>query len=117
LEGEVIHIDHFGNALTSLGQFIQEGRDRYKLQPWIGSTPQMMIQLTQAYLQCPNQRKLSYAKTFADISKDACKFILGSSGLIEIAANRQSAADLLDLKLDDKVNLHVERKTNNRSTK
>ena len=105
LEGEVIHIDRFGNALTSLGQFSPAEKGSYKLNPWVGECPQTLINLQRAKVCLPGQPDLFWADNFTSIPKDQGGFIIGSSGLIEIAANRQSAANLLNLALDTKVTL------------
>jgi len=105
MEGEIIHIDRFGNALTSIGQFLPLEQRTYNFHPWIGECRQVKVNLHQAQVQLPDQVKLNWAANFAEIPVSACRFILGSSGLIEIAANRQRAANLLNLALEDPVTL------------
>ena len=54
LEAEVIHIDRFGNALTSLGRFNprqpKSYKDGYTFDPWVGSLPSVDVNLQVASL-------------------------------------------------------------------
>ncbi|MEA3349005.1 MAG: SAM-dependent chlorinase/fluorinase [Chloroflexota bacterium] len=95
LHGEILHADHFGNTLTSLGQFLKLENGNWQLQPWVGHTPSLEINLNETHLQLPNGDYLPWAKTFGEIPAGQCAAIIGSNGLIEIAANGQSAAKLL----------------------
>lgn len=104
-DGEIIHIDRFGNALTSIGQFLALHQDIYVFRPWIGKCRQIEINLEQAEVLLSDQAKLNWAENFTEIPVDRCGFILGSSGLIEIAANRQSAARMLNLTLKNSLSL------------
>ncbi len=107
LEGEVIHIDRFGNALTSLGQFFPQDQDTYAFHPWIGECLQAEINLHKSQVHLPGKVKLSWVANFTEIPDGRCGFIVGSSGLIEIAANRQSAVNLLNLAINNKIILVV----------
>jgi len=97
LRGEILHADHFGNLLTSLGIFDQRGNEKLDFAPWVGNVTPGVVTLTHATLELPNGEKLPWANTFADIPPNECAAFVGSSGLIEIAANRQSAAEMLEL--------------------
>lgn len=99
--GEILHADHFGNLITSLGVFIPNQDGTHKLSPWIGDAPATTIDLGKAGLHLPCQGTLSWSPTFGHIPDGACAMILGSSGLLEIAANRASAAQQLNLKRGD----------------
>jgi len=105
LEAEIIHIDRFGNALTSLGQFNPKQGDNHIFDPWIGDLLPAELNLQAAYLEIPRGDHIPWAATFANIPEGNCAFLIGSSGLLEIAANRQSGAKMLDLKTGDRVRL------------
>mgnify|MGYP002640437976 CR=1 FL=1 len=97
LRGEILHADHFGNLLTSLGQFMRITDHSWQLSPWFGTLPEQTIDPAQYQLKLPDGRTLPWAKTFGEIPAGTCAALIGSTGLIEIAANLQSAANLLNL--------------------
>ena len=97
IHGEILHADHFGNLLTSLGQFMHTADGQLQITPWMSTSPKQNINPAQYRVHLPDGRALPWAKTFGEIPAGACAAVIGSAGLIEIAANRHSAADLLDL--------------------
>jgi S-adenosylmethionine hydrolase len=105
LHGQILHADRFGNLVTSLGQFEPMGAEGYRFDPWVGETPQFRLTLQKASLSLPSGNELPWSQTFAEIPSNRCGFIIGSSGLIEIVANRQSAANLLNLDSGDMITL------------
>jgi len=72
---EVIYIDHYGNAMTGMRAGCLD--DTAVLR--IGDT------------------RITHARTFAEAGRGACFWYGNAMGLVEIAANRASAATLLDL--------------------
>jgi S-adenosylmethionine hydrolase len=104
LTGQILHSDHFGNLLTSLGKFTRKA-DQIYFSPWIGDEVNFSFNPQDTYLKLANGKTLSWANTFAEIPQGKCAIILGSSGLLEIVANRQSAANLLNLQPDEPVTL------------
>jgi S-adenosylmethionine hydrolase len=107
LTGQILHSDRFGNLLTSLGIFIHR-TNKVVFTPWIGDVNTFSFNPLDAYLELTDGKTLSWANTFADIPSNGCAIILGSSGLLEIVANRQSAANLLNLQPDEPVTLRFE---------
>jgi len=97
LEGQILYPDRFGNLLTSLGRFTRSKEDQLEFKPWLGNEKPFSTFATDLQLELMDGRQLSWAKTFADIAPGECAVILGSSGLLEIVSNRQSAANLLNL--------------------
>ena len=110
IQGEVLYSDRFGNLLTSLGKLVTADRITYHLDPWLdlGASDygELPIESNQAYLSIPDGSRLSWVDTFADIPGGNCAMLVGSSGLIEIAANRKRAADLLKLDRGDHITLY-----------
>lgn len=78
---QVIYIDHYGNALTG---WREAGVDRSR--PRRGK-----IQI--------GKHLLSYARTFGAVSEGQPLWYINSMGLVEIAVNRGSAAELLELRI------------------
>jgi S-adenosylmethionine hydrolase len=105
LTGEVLFADHFGNLLTSLGRFREAEPGRLKLESWVEPLPELVIKPQKYSLMLPDGRGLPLAHTFGSIPGGECAGIVGSSGLIEIAANNRSAAEALGLRRGDQIQL------------
>ena len=110
LTGQILFPDRFGNLLTSLGKFVIAKDSLVKFSPWVGSSDPFIAKLETIKLELRNGKSLSWVKTFAEIPTGDCAVLIGSSGLLEIAANRQSAANLLNLDANEPVFLRFEPK-------
>jgi S-adenosylmethionine hydrolase len=102
MHGEVLYSDQFGNLLTSLGKFSQSAEKFYQFDPWVDikhiDVEELVISIENSFLSLPDGKNLSWVDTFADLPSGECGFLVGSSGLIEIIANRDNAGKLLSLK-------------------
>ena len=78
---EIIYIDRYGNAITGVRARQIDRR---------------------AILRVAGQ-SLSYARTFCEQEEGQCFWYENSNGLIEIAANRTSASELLGLQIADPI--------------
>lgn len=87
--GEVVHVDHFGNAITNLPNTTLE--------------PARASRFT---LIC-GRRRVPVGSCYAAVSKGRAVAVGGSSGFIEIAVNGGNAARSLGLKRGGKVRLAV----------
>lgn len=109
IEGEILYNDRFGNLLTSLGKWISLDREKYLFDPWLdlgtSLSEDVTIAKNQASLLLPDDHILPWVDAFADIPDGDCGMLVGSSGLVEIAANRSRAADILKLSSGDPVTL------------
>lgn len=95
IAGQILYADHFGNMLTSIGQFHSIGEDQLEFIPWLRniSTPSNILQIMikKSNLVLSNGERIPLARTFAEIGSNRIAGIIGSSGLIEIAADRSRA--------------------------
>jgi len=90
--GEIIYIDHFGNAITSLSaDLLPESR-------W-----------SQAEVISKRRKLGAPQSSYAAARPDQPLAIISSSGFLEIAVRDGSAAELLKLKLGDKVTVSIPR--------
>jgi len=78
---EVIHADHYGNALTGL-------HARH---------------VPQSAMIAVRDRRLPYVRTFAEAPANRAFWYENSVGLVELAANRTSAVRLLGIEIGDSV--------------
>jgi S-adenosylmethionine hydrolase len=105
LTGQILYPDRFGNLLTSFGKFTWSNENLLDFKPWLGNAARFSVNPTELQLELPIGKQLNWVKTFAEVTPGTCALILGSSGLLEIVANRQSAANLLNLQPDELVTL------------
>jgi S-adenosylmethionine hydrolase len=109
LKGEVLFSDRFGNILTSLGRFTRLDERNFTVTPWVKvisqPTQDIQIDMKQAFLHLPGSQELPWVNTFADIEEGLCAGLVGSGGLMEIVANKKSAAELLNLSESDSITL------------
>jgi S-adenosylmethionine hydrolase len=110
IQGEILYHDRFGNLLTSLGKFISSDKMIFEIEPWLDVEPKLSEQISisrdQASMKLADGRILSWVDTFADLLDGECGILVGSSGLLEISANQNSAADLLNLPSGEHVTLN-----------
>lgn len=105
LMGEILFADTFGNLLTSLGRFDRSLPGTIKYNPWLPNREAVILSNPTPVVQLPDGYQLPIVNTFGDIPTGQCAALVGSSGLIEIASNRSSAAELLKLSGGDPVQL------------
>jgi S-adenosylmethionine hydrolase len=91
VNGDVIHIDNFGNIITNIqGDDLKNLLDYdEKINVFVGN----------------KRREISFVRSYAYAKKRQMMATIGSSNLFEIAVNQGSAADKLNIKLRDKVKI------------
>jgi S-adenosylmethionine hydrolase len=111
IRGEILHVDRFGNLLTSLGQF-KRGEGGLRFDPWLrggedkNTVRQFPIQ--DAVLEIQGGSQLTWVETFGQVPAGQCAFLVGSSGLVEIVANRTSAQEELGLQRGGTITLKAQ---------
>ena len=80
---EIIYIDHYGNAVTGL----------------------RACTVSRASLIAVGERRLPYAHVFGDVPEGSLFWYENSIGLIELAANRASAAGQLALAVGEPIRI------------
>jgi len=84
--GRVVHIDHFGNAITNIGEEFLTGIDRASLTIRVGENVLRGI-----------------ASTYAAVAERAPLALISSSGNLEIAVRNGNAAEQLGIRWGDQV--------------
>ena len=90
IQGEIVHIDHFGNAITNIGaDLVDRGR--------------------KAVCEATGRRDLRCALTafYGAVPPDSPLAVIGSSGFLEIGINGGSAAQRFGLKIGDAITVHL----------
>ncbi|RME07664.1 MAG: hypothetical protein D6803_03325 [Anaerolineae bacterium] len=107
IRAEILHADRFGNLLTSLGRFAREAFGRWRFSPWIGELAPQELDLHATRLALPDGNTLRWVNTFGEIPPGQCAALVGSTGLVELVANRRSAAEILGLQGGETIILHL----------
>jgi len=94
--GEVLHADHFGNCVTSIGRLSEQG-DSLALEPWLRQAPAAKLPREGLQVLLPGGVSLPLLARFADAPRGEAVAYVGSSGLLEIGVNRGSAREKLAL--------------------
>jgi S-adenosylmethionine hydrolase len=120
LAGEILFPDRFGNYLTSLGLFEPVEGETLRFVPWTGSAilpdsgkaTSWQFAKGEAALILPGGKQLALLDTYAQIPVSQTAALVGSSGLLEIAANRERAVGILNLAEGAPVTLKLSFKRN-----
>lgn len=104
IEGEVIHIDHFGNVITSIGPLAWDG-DRLILTPPSGRGTAALVVFAAAasVTQAAGATISGIAPAYGAAAPGTLLALVGSAGQLELAVNQGSAARLLGMRTGDPV--------------
>jgi len=108
LIGEVMHLDHFGNIITSIGRFKWHNENELKLDAlWNKNVPPMMIQSQKAQITIHSQTIHGISHAYHEASRGGILAQIDSNGFLEIGANQDDAASRLDVTIGDQVMLKL----------
>lgn len=105
IEGEIVHIDHFGNLISSIGRFVWEG-DKLKLDK-IGFWDGLIFKADEVKVSIGEKRLQGIQKAYYLLGQGELLAQIDSNGYLEIAVNQGSAEKALGAKLGTKVRLHT----------
>jgi S-adenosylmethionine hydrolase len=110
IRGEVIRVDHFGNALTNIAGFTWINSDKLEFiapNHAYGEThPPVSIDPHKARINCGWHTLSSIYETYSQVPIGQPLALIGSSGELELAINQGSAADVLAIRVGTAVTLH-----------
>jgi hypothetical protein len=107
LRGEVLWIDGFGNAVTSLGRLRAAG-EAYEFNPaWQDHRPRT-VRASALRLELPSGVRLPVARTYGEVPPGEPLAYVGSSGLVEIGVHAGRADQRFNLSPGQTVTLHIE---------
>jgi S-adenosylmethionine hydrolase len=104
ITGEVLHIDHFGTAVTSIGRFEWAEQD-LRLQPRFGSLPALTLSAADATAVTNRQLFARIRRTYAEVGQGDALALVGSSGYLELSINGGNFAERYGVKIGDTVEL------------
>ena len=102
-EGEVLYVDRFGNAVTSIGRISFKGRE---LAPWLRTGAQAGRLPPHAEAVLEDGGTVPLGTTYADAKNPSGRIaLIGSNGLLEIASWRPGGLDSAPLRIGSRVRL------------
>ncbi|MGA9532424.1 MAG: SAM-dependent chlorinase/fluorinase [Anaerolineales bacterium] len=103
LSGQIVHVDRFGNLITSIGR-LHRHQTGLGFSPWLPfAEPDNLAAKAVAHL--PDGTELPLSSTFGDVPHGEPVAYLGSEAMLEIAINGGSAAEHFSLTVDDPITL------------
>jgi len=109
ITGEVLHADHFGNVVTSIGRLAWSG-DALSLDPAFRGTEskeQMRFKADEATIVVGGREVVGVRRTYAAVEPGETLALVGSEGYLEIAVREGSAARRLGLRPGDAVTVRI----------
>lgn len=103
LSGQIIHVDRFGNLITSVGR-LHRRPGGLSFSPWLPSAEPGNLP-AEAFALLPDGTELPLAGTFGDVPLGEPVAYLGSEAMLEIAINGGSAAEHFELAVNDPITL------------
>lgn len=107
--GEVLHTDHFGNVITSIGK-LAWSEDELALEPAfhdVTGKEQIRFKAIKATVVVAGQEISGVFRTYAEVEPGAVLALVSSEGYLEIAVREGSAARRLGLRTGDTVELRL----------
>ncbi len=108
MQGEVLHIDHFGNVITSIGAFSWM-TDRLVLTPRFGAgalAEPVVVNPATCLVHFKDTPIGRIHPTYGAVNPGTMIALVGSSGHLEIGINQGSAAEKLGAAIGDPITLH-----------
>jgi S-adenosyl-L-methionine hydrolase (adenosine-forming) len=100
--GEVLAIDHFGNAVTSIGRLRWMG-DTLIVDGVFGDVEAFAFRASEVRLISAGQVIEGIRSTYGGVAPGDALALIGSTGMLEIAVNQGHGASVLDLSVGDSV--------------
>lgn len=104
LEGQILHIDHFGNLITSIGRLTPSG-EQIQFSPWLGEHEPFEFSKDQVRIQIENAGPINLFDTFGAVQSGDALAYIGSAGLLEIGVSNGHAASGLQAARGDPVTM------------
>jgi len=92
ITGQIVHVDHYGNLITNIPA-------RWLSDTFSKKTPTVSVLVEQ------QSRPATWARTYADVPPGSLVVLPNAEGLVEIARNAASAAELLGARAGSQVQI------------
>lgn len=106
VNGEVLHVDHFGNVITSIGRLTWKA-EKLTLKPAFRETraQEVYFQADEALITTEGHEIYGVLRTYAEVQPGDVLALVGSTGHLEISVREGSGARELGLQAGDPVEL------------
>ncbi len=106
IRAEILHIDRFGNLITSIG-LMRDIDGQIQFSPWLGELEGFEFLPEQVRIRLENAGPLELFDTFGAVPSGAPLAYIGSTGLLEIAVRDGNAALTFHAQRGDQVNMEI----------
>jgi hypothetical protein len=106
IQGEVLYVDHFGNAITSIGRLVWEG-SLLHLDPVFVDAESRVVNASRVVVKVAGKEVGPIRRTYGEVEKGEVLALVGSEGMLELAANQGRGADALSVAVGDPVEILV----------
>lgn len=100
---EILHVDRFGNLVTSMGDCRWRADGNLLLSPRFGSAAPCGLQSNKLRIDLGGREVKGVCKTYSDVAVGETLACVGSSGFLEVGINQGNAAQALGLDVGDSV--------------
>jgi S-adenosylmethionine hydrolase len=110
IHGEVLHTDHFGNIITSIGRLEWTGPDTLHLEPQFGRDHNLLpplLDVTRCTVTIGGQTIPAIRETYSNVRPGMLTALIGSAGQLEIGVNQGNAAEYLTVAIGDPVTINM----------
>lgn len=108
ITGDVVHIDHFGNVVTSIGALDWVDETALRLMPRFGDMNTIrQIEASTTTIEIGETRIYGIQPTYSTVEPGTVLALVGSSGFLEIAVNQGNGAAILGVTIGDRVEVRV----------
>lgn len=106
--GEIVHIDRFGNLITSIGHMRWVNDARLTLvSAFSRATDPLPVLAERAEVRVGGTVIMNIRHTYSEAERGALLALIGSSSFLEISVNQGNAAARLDVAIGDRVELAI----------
>jgi S-adenosylmethionine hydrolase len=103
--GEVLHVDHFGNAITSIGRLVWEGHILH-LDPAFGSLRSIVLLPEETVSVVAGGQDFGpIRRAYGEVAPGERLALVGSEGMLELAVSHGHAGTALGLRVGDVVEI------------
>ena len=107
LEGEVLHIDRFGNVVTSIGWLRWAGNGLVLDAAFRRAAPPLRLAAAGAVVKVGGRTIHGVRRTYGEVAVGESLALVGSTGFLEIAVRQGDAARTLGVRPGDPITLHL----------
>jgi S-adenosylmethionine hydrolase len=104
--GEVLHIDHFGNVITSIGK-VAWREQRLELSPIDNRQPMARFGADSVVIYVQDERIFGVQRAYHEVERGQLLAQIDSNGYLELAVNQGNAAKRLQLTVGDRIEIRL----------